>query len=264
MAVAVANARQSVLAPARKARRFGLFSVADVVDGGESPWIMGGLVADGEQCSEPLEGPILCGPTANKTSRSWYSDLVGDPWLAYMFETCKTVGRFDESAAKLRTRFAASEEAAAEAGFQKYVLAPAYSWGLQTSVAHAIGKLEQEAGEVYGSQITLLLPFVVGQEAAAKGLLVRVGDHLETVTGSLVSIGNYSPALNGGTDTVPVLYATGSVLLHRSSLLESGPVLGKQTGTYNNDYFTLIERAYAGLVDCFMASATTPLCDCGP
>jgi len=34
-------------------------------------------------------------------------------------------------------------------------------------------------------------------------------------------------------------------------------------GLYNNDYFVLIERGYAAVVDCFAASATGTLCDCG-
>lgn len=264
MAVVIANARQSVLAPTRTARRFGLFSVANLVDGGEQHWILGGVVADGEQCSEPLEGLIVCGPTAAKTSRSWYSDIQGDPWLAYMYETCKSVGRVDESAAKLRQRFTASEEAAAEAGFQAHVLTNAFSWGAFPTVAQAIGKLEQEAGEVYGGQITLHLPFLVAEEASRQGLLTRYGAQLETVTGSLVSVGNYRPDLNGGSNTAPVLYATGGVTLFRSGLVETGPVFGSGAGNVpNNDYYTLIERAYAGIVDCFMASATTSLCDCG-
>lgn len=260
MAVAVAGARQTVAAPQRKPRRFGLLSVADVVAGGDAYWMLGGITADGEQCSEPLEGSIGCAPSANKTSRSWYSDLDADPWLAYMYETCKTVGRVSESAAKLKARFLASEQSAVEAGFQKHVLANAYSWGAAVSVAAAIGKLEQEAGEVYGGQVILHLPYLVAEEASHAGMFDRVGDHIETVAGNLVSIGNYRPDLNGGTNAIPVLYATGSVVLYQGPLVENGPVVDQST----NDYFTLIERAYAGLVDCFSASVTTPLCTCGP
>ena len=85
--------------------------------------MLGGLTADGEECSTPLgDDHPLRSDTATKTSRSWYSDIDGDPWLAYMYETCKTVGRFDESAAKLRTRFLASEQSAVETEFQDNVL----------------------------------------------------------------------------------------------------------------------------------------------
>ena len=264
MVVALANARQTVAAPVRKPRKFGLLSVVDVVDGGDQHWMLGGLTADGEECSEPLEGSILCGPTPNKTSRSWYSDLDSDPWLAYMFETCKTVGRFDEAAANLRARFLASEQSSIEIGFQKHALADAYSWGAMPSIPAAIGKLEQEAGEVYGGQIILYLPFVALEEAASKGVIERVGDHLETAAGNLVAGVNFDATLAGGAQDAPVIYASGSVVLHRGSLVETGPVLGTGVGDlYNNDYFTLIERAYGAVVDCFSASATAPLCDCG-
>jgi hypothetical protein len=264
MATALAGARQSVAAPARTARRFGLLSVAEVVSGGDTHWMLGGLTADGEECSEPLEGDIPCGPSTAKTSRSWYSDLESDPWLAYMYETCKTVGRVNESQAKLRTRFAAAEQSAVEIGFQKHVLLGAYSWGEQPSIPAAIGRLEQEAGEAYGGQIIIHLPFIAAEVASSQGAFERVDGHLETVAGSRVSIGNYSVSEDGGTQDVPVLYATGAVTLYQGNLVETGPVIGYGAGgAGTNDYYVLAERGYAALVDCFLASATAPLCPCG-
>jgi len=265
MTVAVANARQSVQAPVRKPRRFGLFSVAEIVDGGEAHWMMGGLTADGEECSKPEGTSIICGPTPNKTSRSWYSDIDADPWLAYMYETCKTVGRVDEAAARLRARFLASEQSAVETEFQDNVLDTGTSLGLSPSIIQAVGALEADAAAEYGGQITLHMGFLAAEEAFGSGGLVRVGDHLETHAGSLVSVGNYHPDHAGGSVTAPVVYATGSVVLYRSALAEAGPVLGTAAGNVpSNDYYVLIERGYAALVDCYMASATGTLCDCGP
>jgi len=265
MSVVIANARQTVSAPVRQPRRFGLFSVVETVDSGESHWLLGGLTADSEECSKPLGTSILCGPTPNKTSRSWYSDLDADPWLAYMFETCKTVGRFDESAAKLKQRFLASEQSAVETEFQDNVLDNAPALGAFGSVALAVAALEQEAASEYGGQITLHLGFLAASQAfSGHGGLTRVGDHLETMAGNLVSVGNYHADHAGGTDTAPVVYATGATTLYRSTLVETGPVLGTGAGgLYNNDYFVLIERGYAAVVDCFAASATGTLCDCG-
>ena len=165
MAVAVANARQTVSAPVRKPRRYGLFSVVDIVDSGESHWILGGLTADGEECSRPEGTDILCGPTPTKDSRSWYSDLDADPWLAYMYETCKTVGRFDESAAKLRARFLASEQSAVETEFQDNVLDTATGLGAFGSVTQAVASLEAHAAAEYGGQIILHLGFLAAAEA---------------------------------------------------------------------------------------------------
>jgi hypothetical protein len=259
MAVVIANARQAVVAPVRTARRFGLFSVVDPVDGGDGHWLMGGLRADGEQCSKPNIGTILCGPTAPKSSRSWYSDINGDPWLTFMYETCKTVGRVDESAGKLRTRFLAAEQSAAEAGLQANVLNGAVSVGAaSTTVAAAIGALEAEAAKEYGGQVILHLPFTVAAEAGRFNLLQRQGDHLETVAGNLVSVGNYLAAADGGSAAIPVLYATGTIALYRGDLVEAGPVVDRTT----NDYFVLVERGYAALIDCFSMKATATLCGC--
>lgn len=266
MATALANARQSVSAPVRKPRQNGLFSVVDLVDSDESHWILGGLTADGEECSRPEGTGILCGPTPQKTSRSWYSDINSDPWLAYMYETCKTVGRFEESAEKLRTRFLASEQSAVETEFQDNVLDNGDSLGAFDSVAQAIGQLEAHAASEYGGQIILHVGFLAAAEAFGHNGLRVVDGHLETITGSLVSIGNYHADHAGGSETAPVVYATGGVTLYRSRLVESGPVLGRvgAQNEYSNDYYVLIERGYAAVVDCFMAHATGPLCGCGP
>ena len=191
MAVALANARQAVAAPVRKPRTFGLFSVVDIIDGGDSHWLLGGITADGEECSRPEGTSIVCGPTPNKDSRSWYSDLDADPWLAYMFETCKTVGRFDEAAARLRTRFLASEQSAVETEFQDNVLDTATSLGAFPSVLQAVANLEANAASEYGGQITLHLGFQAAAQAFTSGAIHRIGDHLETNGGNLVSIGNY-------------------------------------------------------------------------
>jgi hypothetical protein len=265
MAVAVANARQLVAAPVRQPRKFGLFSVVETVDSGEAHWLLGGLTSDGEECSRPEGTSIVCGPTQAFSSRSWYSDIEADPWLAYMYETCKTVGRVDESAAKLRSRFLASEQSAVETEFQDNVLDTGTSLGLFGSVTQAVGALEADAAAEYGGQITLHLGFLAAEEAFSKGGLVRVGDHLETHAGSLVSVGNYHADHAGGSATAPVVYATGETVLYRSALVETGPVLGHAgaQNEYSNDYYVLIERGYAALVDCYMASATGTLCDCG-
>lgn len=259
MAVAIANARQQVAAPARKARRFGLLSVVDVVDGGDSHWILGGLTADGEQCSSPSTADIVCGPTSPaKTADSWYDDIEGDPWLAYMYETCKTVGRIDEATAKLRQRFLAAEQSAVERGFADNILSGAWDLGAADTVAQAIGRLEAQGGETYGGQLTIHLPFMLAEEAQSSGVFERVDGHLETVAGNLVSIGNYQAA----DATEFTAWATGSVTLYRSNLVEVEPVLGWTGGAATNDYYTLVERSYAALVDCFMASVTATLCGC--
>jgi hypothetical protein len=255
---AMANARQTVAAPVRQPRRFGIFSVVDVVDGGESHWLMGGLTSDGEECSRPEGTSIICGPTSPKDMRSWYSDIEADPWLAYMFETCKTVGRWADSAARLRARFLASEQSAVETEFQDNVLdlATATELGSFFSVRQAVAQLEADAASTYGGQIILHLGFAAAGEIADS--LIRVGDHLETVGGNLVSVGNYHADHSGGSVNQPIVYATGAVVLYRTELIESGPVIN----TANNDYFTLIERGYAALVDCYQAKATGVICNC--
>jgi hypothetical protein len=242
------NARQTVAAPVRQPRRFGIFSVVDIVEGGDQHWMFGGLTADGEECSKPLGETIPCGPTPDKTARSWYSDIEGDPWLAYMFETCKTVGRYSEAAAKLRTRFLASEQSAVETEFQDNVLDNGISLGTFSTSGQAIAALEAEAAAEYGGQITLHMGAQAAADPYAFGTngLLRVGDHLETISGNLVSIGNYHPDHVGGTSSMPIIYATGATTLYRSELVESGPVF-----TMHNDYYVLIERAYAAIVDCF-------------
>lgn len=261
---AIMDARQTVAAPVRKPRRFGIFSVVDVVDGGDQHWLFGGLTADGEECSSPSYAAINCGPTIpEKSMRSWYSNLEGDAWLAYMFDTCQAVGRYSEAQAKLRERFLASEQSAVEAAFQDNVLGASQSAGAYETVSLAIGALEAYAARIYGGQIILHLPFTVAEEAATKGMFERVGDHIETVAGNLVSIGNYRNASDGGTLDTPILYATGAVTLYRGDLVTPDISMGSAPGgASTNDYYALIERGYAAVVDCFMASATTKMCSC--
>lgn len=253
MATAVANARQAVSAPVRKARRFGLLSVVDLVDGGDQHWMLGGLTAEGEMCSSPQSGAINCGPSAAKTDGSWYVDITGDPWLTYMFERCRTVGRFDEASSKVRERFLGAEQSAVERGFADNVLSAAWDLGAADTVAHAIGMLEAQGGETYGGQLIIHLPFILAEEAQHAGVFERVDGHLETVAGNLVSIGNYLDP----TATELTAWATGATTLHRSDLTQVGP-----NYTLNNEYFAIVERAYGALVDCFIASATASLCGC--
>lgn len=259
MAVALASARLSVAPPERKARRFGLLSVVDLVDGGDPHWMIGGITSDGESCSSPRSANIVCGgPSAAKTPGSWYDDLDADPWLAYMYETCKTVGRYAEASSKLRARFLAAEQSAVERGFADNVLSAAWDLGAQDTVGQAIGRLEAQAGETYGGQVTIHLPFMLAEEAQHAGMFERVDGHLETVAGNLVSIGNYLAA----DATAYKVWATGATTLYRSPVVEAGPVLGYSGGLATNDYYTLVERTYGALVDCFMASATAALCGC--
>jgi len=260
MTTAIANARLTVAAPVRKPRRFGLLSVVDVVDGGDAHWMLGGLTADGEECSQPLTVDITCAPTGAKTSMSWYSDIEADPWLAYMYETCKTVGRYSEAAVRLRSRFLAAEQSAVELGFQENVLSDAVGLGSTATVPQAIGLLEAAGAAEYGGQIILHMPFVAAEEASHAGMFERVGDHLETATGSLVDVGNYSTNMD-----TPTIYATGAVTLYRGPVVETGPVLGLGSGNVpTNDYYSLIERPYAALVDCFSRSVVSAICGCTP
>ena len=248
------DARQTVNAPVRKPRRFGLFSVVTPITGGDTHWLYGGLTADGEECAQPEVGEIACGPSANKTSRSWYSDLEGDPWLAYMYETCKTVGRVSEAADKLRARFLAAEQSAVEQGFVSNMLAT--SGGVSVGggdVLTTVGALERVAAEQYGGQITL---YLTAEQATALGTyLIRVGDHLETLSGSLVAVGNFDYILGEGGPSA--IFASGAVSLYRTDLTVTGPAMGWNHPTgepfgYTNDYFVLAERAYAAIVDCWV------------
>jgi len=252
-ATAIDGARQAVQAPSRAARRFGLFSVVTPVTSGDAHWLYGGMTADGEECSEPQWGAIDCGPSPDKVSRSWYSDIDADPWLTYMYETCKTVGRYGEAAARLRTRFVAAEQSAAEMGLVTQVLAgaPAVTPVLP-GLGGAIAALEREANENYGGQIILYAPPEAALDAAP--YLIRVGDHLETLSGNVVSVGNY-----GDGTTV---WASGALALYRSEVTLAGPVTGSlytlpdgQGFSRTNDYYVLAERAYAAIVDCWSGQA---------
>lgn len=255
----IESARQTVAAPVAKPRRFGLFSVVNPIDGGDQHWIVGGLTADGEECSQPLAGQINCGPSPAKQARSWFSDIEGDPWLTYMYETCKTVGRYAEAAGKLRTRFLAAEQSAVEEGLRQHVLVNAPTQpAIGNTIASAIGALEANAADQYGGQIILHMSPIGAAEAARFNLLTREGDHLETVGGSLVSVGNYGDEDQGNIATV---YATGALDLYRGDLVESGPLFDFQG--LHNDYYALVERAYAAVIDCFWAQALVPLCPCG-
>jgi len=258
MSVAIAEARQTVAAPPRVPRRFGLFSVAEVIDDTDAHWMQGGLTAEGEQCSAPTMGTIVCDPTqvTGKTPRSWYSDITGDPWMTYMYETCKTVGRYGTTSEATQTRFLAAEQSAVESGFGQLILDPGGTITIpnEGGVAAAIGVLEETAAKEFGGQIIIHLPMRGGEEAIRAGLVSRFGDRLETVSGNPVVIGNYATG-----DVDVDVWATGGVSLHRSPLVVSGPVFDQAT----NDYFMLVERAYAALVDCFLYKSVFQMCACG-
>lgn len=248
-ATVIDGARQTVRAPSREARRFGLFSVVTPVTSESAHWMYGGLTADGEECSVPEWGTIDCGPSAGKSSRSWYSDIEADPWLTYMFETCKAPGRYSEAASRLRTRFLAAEQSAAELGLVSQTLAAAPAVPpIQPTLGGGIAALERDANENYGGRITLYVPPDAALDAAQ--YLIRVGDHLETLSGNFVSVGNY-----GDGTTV---WASGALALYRSELTLAGPVTGSlftlpdgDGYSRTNDYYVLAERAYTAIVDCW-------------
>jgi hypothetical protein len=218
--------------------------------------MLGGLTAEGEQCSAPSSGLITCGPSATKQSRSWYDDIPGDPFLTYMYETCKTVGRVGEAQARVKKRFLAAEQSAVEQGLRQSILANLPSLTAPATIAQAIGMAETEAAAQYGAQIILHISPTAAAEASRENLLRTVGDHLETVTGNLVSVGNYGTDIAGSV----TIYATGAMDLYRGDLVEIPPSIDRTT----NDYFALVERAYAALVDCFGVSIPgIPLCACG-
>ncbi|HEY5990200.1 MAG TPA: hypothetical protein VIV12_28010, partial [Streptosporangiaceae bacterium] len=92
--------------------------------------------------------------------------------------------------------------------------------GAPLDVVEGIGRLEDAIGNVYDGIPVLHVPEELGPAMANANLLIRVGDHLETPSGSLVALGSgyTGSAPDGTTSTLfKYVYATGALIMYRGS-----------------------------------------------
>lgn len=247
--------------------RFGLLSVADVVDDADPHWRFGGVIADGDACTAPsyTQGP--CAPTAeDKDIIDTYQWFESPPFGVYVLNGCKTVGRLDDASERARRALERGESFAVERGVQDLVFVPnAEAVGTEAvPIAVGVGMLEDLAAATYGGQITLHMPRSVVTIGGDNLGVHREGDHLETLLGSLVSAGAYAPETGpeGETDAPDGqawIWATGQVRLVRGPIFAAPTTINTQT----NDFLALAERMYAPLVDCFVAAVLVQLTDVG-
>lgn len=159
--------------------------------------------------------------------------------------------------ALMETRFVRGPDDDAGAGTD-------YRWDPATDITPTTGAvpakvglalLEGYAASIYPGQPTLHLPYTVGSFLAADTTLVEEGGKFYTHLGAKVAVGpgydfpNSSPAGVEATNGERWLYATGEVLVARSSLITN-----VQQDRSTNDIYALAERRYVAAIDCFAAA----------
>jgi hypothetical protein len=238
---------------------YGLLSVADVVTDTSAHW-RNGVIADGDACVVARYAGDPCDPPAAKEAISAYTVFEGEPFTVYALNSCKTVGRLDTAEESTRRALERSEGAAVEAAFWERVLLP-YAVDLSPDgpvpLNVGVGMLEGYGAANYGGLGILHSPRSVTSILADVSNLQRNGSQIETFQGTpIASGGGYELSQTNVGEAW--LWMTGTVRLTRSDIDVVPMTVDRET----NDFFSLAERTYVAVVDCFVAGVRVQLPCC--
>lgn len=248
-----------VEAPAPPSRRYGLFSVAPVLDLEVRAHF--GVQYDPVYCTEfmPLDAGPCDQPTKEATPEG--ERVTAEPFSVVGALDCKPVGRnLDAMNERIREAFIAGEEAAAEEHVYEQLAARAQPLNATAvAVADGVGMLERWL-QRYGGSGTILAPREISAKASLfdSSLTVeRTNGVLETTIGNRV--GFIATATKVGPDGVEAgdgeawIYASGVITVRREAepRLPGGP--RGQLDLTTNDPFVLAERTYVVAIDCPVA-----------
>lgn len=258
----------------RRPLRFGATSVLQ--EGSADPhWQFGGVTAESDACVKLGISAVTCdaGQIAtgfDKDASNAYGTIDSGPALfGYLLNKCRTVGRLADAQERTERAYLSAENAVidmvvdealnvarAMSGDDSEIILPQDG----ACLAAAIGAMEAFAATEYGMQPIIWLPRNVAPLAFVDNLLIRVDDHLETQTGSLVGLLQSTTTWNPEPEETMYLYVSGQGRYY------SGDLFVQQTiDLANNEFYVLAERAYAAIFECGVTRVTVPYrcCSCG-
>lgn len=246
-----------------------LLDVATVTEG--SIGYMDGVEEffDSYNCMEFTQSPSWCAPNSKDFDNAvWQS---GFRFAANGGAVCKSVG-LDQARqeAEVRRVFEAGESIAVEKAFmeQRFRVGPDNAegdpiWDAPVDINPAgavspmvgIALLEGHAAANYRGRPVFHMPTTIGSLLLNLNALQVEGNVASTRLGSKAAIGagydfpNTGPAGTAASAGEKWLYATGGIAIQKAELK-----IRQNLETTNNDVFTLGERAYVGVVDCYTAA----------
>jgi hypothetical protein len=126
--------------------------------------------------------------------------------------------------------------------------------GAGVDAVEGVGRLEGAIGACYGGTPVLHVPRAALADLSVKGLVIRDGNQLRTLGGSLVAAGTGYPGTAPDGSTPPSgtvwLYATGAVKIWRSNVELTGSNPADWIGRARNDQVLVAERTYVIGWDC--------------
>lgn len=269
--------------PAIQPYRFGLLSVATVVDHQGDDHELNGITYRSLACAANLEEFVAVCPTANNPSKVATDDarttvVTDGAFELYANLSCKQTtleAMFQEA----RDIFALGEPKAFEAAFWTKVLALPTATVLNTtpgpagalSVTSAIAALESFMGCCYPGRAVFHSDRATVPFAAADHELIRQAGTLETVLGS--GWAAYACSPNTGPDGTVApdghawLYATSQPIIHRwpAHVLPDNVthVLKRDAnGGQTNEPQVIVERSYLAYTECCVAAVLVCLGAC--
>lgn len=250
-----------VATPGSDPARFGLFSVATLID---DPRIAAtGAEWESYTCGAADVVASVCEPGTPPDPQGGPGLAEAVPFTVVASYLCSAMSRPVEDAYTIvRQRLAFAEDRAVGVAIGSAVgsslaagtdLTPA---GGPTTVTDGVGLLEQYLASVSGTVGTIHTPrYAAGAIVASVGV-ERVGQHLETPVGTLVAAsGGYDIVQAGqiADDGTATLYATGRLTIWRSDVAVS-PDEDQVPARSNNDVLVTADRQYAVGWDCPPAS----------
>lgn len=223
----------------------------------------GGLYAE---ATITVEDGSTSGPFTDEAVRTKIADdgitvVTGAPIPVYHLFSCRFLGHEDvESDGPKRAEESLDLGAsrALEEGFQTVFATGAVDVtpsGTAVDPVEGLGLLEQYAAENYGGRPVIHMSRLQATLLMDKGVIERVGDHLETGLGSLVVAGGgYDP--HASLPSAPAagagwMYATGAVVI-RVGKTGTTPIV--PNNPYDNEFSALAERTYVPTFECFKAA----------
>ena len=270
-----------VEAPQRSPHRFGLFSVAEIIEEPASPVFFGGTVWEPLPCEHPGLWPGPCGTTPipeEKCAATQPDSPVTTPFTVYGSYWCDLVGRTPQDASDRAVQhLQGGEQHAVEYAVWSGAAgaAPAFAGpdtvdlGTASCAAQLLERIYAYTDVAYSSEVVVHAPRPVMPWLASAGVLVRSADggRVETQSGTPIAFGSgYTEAGTGpdGTQADPGsywVYVTGPVVIRRGGILRLPDPPSHGLDRRTNDYLALAERTYLAAWDCITAAIQfTPSC----
>lgn len=258
-----------VRVPAPTPSRYGLLSSAVTVDEPNPHWMLEGVQFEPLGCgpARALPGPCVDETPPNKQSERGVPLVTAEPFVVYKGIECSAPSMTDPVLRdRVTSELALGESRAAEAVFWDGAVeggVAAVEPNLSSSVVPlasdpltatgAFAVLESAMGDCYGGDAYIHVPKGALAAMAERGYIVRDGNRLRTLAGSIVVVGAGYPGTDpdgDADDGVAWVYATGTVFVWRGPVSFTAGEPREYIARATNDAALVAERSIALAWDC--------------